>query len=69
MQRGGGNKPGYAKGEMGSSFTDKGENAIVETIVYYNSLNDLETVINIGMQEGMMSNFEKMDELLLILKK
>lgn len=51
------------------TFTDKGENAVVETIVYYNSLNDLETVINMGMQEGMMSTLEKLDELLVTLKK
>lgn len=51
------------------TFTDKGENAIVETIVYYNSLSDLETVINMGMQEGMMSTLEKLDELLVTLKK
>lgn len=50
-------------------FTDKGDNAIVETIVQYASLNDLETVINMGMQEGMISTLEKLDELLITLKK
>lgn len=51
------------------TFTDKGENAVVQTIVYYNSLADLETIINMGMQEGMMLTLEKLDELLLTLKK
>lgn len=51
------------------TFTDKGENSVVQTIVYYASLNDLETVINMGMEEGMMSTLEKLDELLLTLKK
>jgi uncharacterized protein YndB with AHSA1/START domain len=50
-------------------FTDKGENAVVETIVQYASLNDLETIINMGMKEGMMATFEKLDELLSTLKK
>ena len=50
------------------SFTDKAENALVETIVQYNSLNDLETVINMGLQQGMMSTLEKLDELILRLK-
>ncbi|MCW5910104.1 MAG: SRPBCC domain-containing protein [Cyclobacteriaceae bacterium] len=50
------------------TFSDKGENAVVETIVYYNSLSDLETVINMGMKEGLMSTLEKLDELLLTLK-
>lgn len=51
------------------TFTDKGENALVETIVTYKSLSDLEQVIQMGMEQGMMATLEKLDELLLILKK
>ncbi|MCC6369368.1 MAG: SRPBCC domain-containing protein [Bacteroidia bacterium] len=51
------------------SFNDKGENAVVESVVTYNSLNDLETVVNMGMQQGMSATLEKLDELLLILNK
>lgn len=51
------------------TFTDKAENSVVETIVFYASLNDLETVINMGMREGMISTLEKLDELLLTIKK
>lgn len=51
------------------AFADKGEHAVVETIVYYASLNDLETVINMGMQDGMVSTLEKLDELLEAIKK
>lgn len=51
------------------SFNDKGKNATVTTLVQYASLNDLETVINMGMEEGMMSTLEKLDELLATLKK
>lgn len=50
------------------SFRDKDENALVETVVTYKSLNDLETVINMGMREGMMTTLEKLDELLLKIK-
>jgi uncharacterized protein YndB with AHSA1/START domain len=50
------------------TFTDKADNTVVETIVFYASLNDLETVINMGMQDGMISTLEKLDELLAIKK-
>lgn len=50
------------------TFTDKGENAVVETIVTYKSLADLETVIQMGMEQGMMSTLSKLDQLLLTLK-
>lgn len=46
------------------TFTDIDDNALVETIVTYDSLADLETVIQMGMKEGMIATFEKMDELL-----
>jgi uncharacterized protein YndB with AHSA1/START domain len=49
------------------TFTDLGANAVVQTIVTYQSLNDLETVIQMGMQEGMMLTLEKLDDLLLSL--
>ena len=45
-------------------FKDMEENAVVETVVTYNSLNDLETVINMGMKEGLTLTLESLDELL-----
>ncbi|MEP6467421.1 MAG: SRPBCC domain-containing protein [Parafilimonas sp.] len=51
------------------TFSDKGKNTVVETLVTYASLTDLETVINMGMQQGMISTLEKLDELIAILKK
>jgi uncharacterized protein YndB with AHSA1/START domain len=51
------------------TFTDLGANALVETIVTYQSLNDLETVIQMGMQEGLTSTLERLDDLLVTLKK
>jgi uncharacterized protein YndB with AHSA1/START domain len=46
------------------SFSEKGENAVVETVVTYASLADLETTLNMGMEEGMMSTLARLDELL-----
>jgi len=51
------------------NFTKKGENALVETIVTYKSLSDLEMVIKMGMEQGMMATLEKLDKLLVILNK
>lgn len=51
------------------TFRDRGENTKVTTVVTYKTLNDLETVINMGMEEGMMATLEKLDELLTHLKK
>ncbi len=49
------------------TFTDLGEKSAVETVVTYASLTDLETVIQMGMEEGMKSTLERLDELLLTL--
>ena len=51
------------------SFTDKGENALVETVVSYNSLADLEMVIQMGLEQGLKATSEKLDELLIKLKQ
>ena len=51
------------------TFTEMGEHAMVQTVVTYNSLADLETVIQMGMEEGLKSTLECLDELLLKLKK
>lgn len=45
-------------------FSDKGSNALVETTVTYNSLADLESVIQMGMKEGLTSTMERLDDLL-----
>lgn len=51
------------------TFNDKDDNSTVTTVVTYNSLNDLETIINMGMEEGMTATLEKLDELLATLTK
>ncbi|QOD61249.1 SRPBCC domain-containing protein [Polaribacter haliotis] len=45
-------------------FIDLNEASNVETIITYNTLKDLETVINMGMREGLASALKRLDELL-----
>lgn len=61
--------PDLPRAEWKVMFSELGEHAMVETIVQYQSLEDLETVINMGMEEGMISTLEKLDQLLLNLKR
>ena len=51
------------------TFTDKGENTLVETVVTYKSLSDLEQVVQMGMEQGMAATLQKLDDLLVKLKK
>ena len=51
------------------TFTDKGHHTLVETYVTYPSLEGLEQVLQMGMQEGLTSTLERLDELLLALRK
>ncbi|PSK94180.1 SRPBCC family protein [Taibaiella chishuiensis] len=57
------------RAEWRVTFTDKGDNALVETVVTYKSLADLEAVIQMGMEQGLIATLEKLDELLLQLDK
>ena len=61
--------PDMPRAEWLVKFTDKGENALVETVVTYKSLADLEQVINMGMEEGLAATLDKLDTLLLTLNK
>lgn len=47
-----------------ATFHDRGKTSMVETLVTYNSLSDLETVVQMGMQEGLTSTLERLDDLL-----
>jgi uncharacterized protein YndB with AHSA1/START domain len=51
------------------TFKDARDHTFVETVVTYESLEDLETVIKMGMKDGMTSTLEKLDELLKTLPK
>jgi uncharacterized protein YndB with AHSA1/START domain len=61
--------PELPRAKWNVTFTDLADNTLVETIVTYNSLADIETVINMGMEAGMTSTMERLDELLLKLSK
>lgn len=61
--------PDLPRAEWEVSFTDQGPNTLVSSIVQYKSLTDLETVIQMGMEQGMLATLEKLDNLLLTLKQ
>jgi uncharacterized protein YndB with AHSA1/START domain len=46
------------------SFTEKGGHTIVETRVQYDSAQALQQVIEMGMEEGLLSTLQRLDELL-----
>ncbi|NIG55699.1 SRPBCC domain-containing protein [Chitinophaga sp. Cy-1792] len=52
------------RAEWRVSFSDKGDNAVVEIIVSYKSLADLEKVVQMGMEQGLTATLEKLDQLL-----
>lgn len=56
--------PDLPRASWDVQFKDMGEHSIVENVVTYNSLSDIETVINMGMEEGMKSTLERLDDLL-----
>lgn len=51
------------------TFKETGNHTMVQTIVTYESLEALETVLNMGMKEGLESTLQRLDKLLLTLKK
>lgn len=59
----------YPRAKWKVLFTDKDDNTLVETLIQYNSLKDLETVIEMGMEQGMTMTLEKLDELLATLTR
>ncbi|MES2131475.1 MAG: SRPBCC domain-containing protein [Bacteroidota bacterium] len=61
--------PDLPRAKWEVTFTEMGDHAMVHTVVTYNSLADLETVIQMGMKEGLTSTLESLDDLLLKLKK
>jgi len=61
--------PQLPRADWAVAFSELGANAMVETIVTYRSLSDLETVIQMGMQEGLTSTLERLDDLLITLNK
>ncbi|WLQ16543.1 SRPBCC domain-containing protein [Hahella aquimaris] len=60
--------PAMPRSKWDVTFEDKAERSLVHTVIAYNSLKDLETVIQMGMKEGLTSTLERLDELLLTFK-
>lgn len=56
--------PDLPRAQWDVTFEDHGKRSMVRTVVTYNSLADLEQVINMGMREGLQSTLEKLDEFL-----
>jgi len=51
------------------TFHDQGKHTLVQTVVKYQTLEALDTVINMGMKEGLTSTLERLDDLLVTLNK
>src|SRR5689334_17240932 len=52
-----------------ATFKDQGEKSLVQTVVTYKSLADLEAVIQMGLKEGLTATLERLDDLLTKLTK
>ena len=61
--------PDLPRASWDVTFQDLGERTLVQTLVKYKSLADLETVLQMGMQEGLTSTLESLDDLLVTLKQ
>lgn len=56
--------PDMPRARWDVSFKDAGARTLVETVVAYGSAAELEQVIAMGMEAGMTSTLERLDELL-----
>jgi len=61
--------PALPRATWDATFKDFGDNTLVENVVTYNSLADLETVIQMGLKEGLTMTMERLDDLLATLTK
>lgn len=61
--------PDLPRAEWKVTFSDQDENTMMETVVTYKSHADMETVIEMGMKEGLISTLERLDDLLSQLSK
>ncbi len=56
--------PEFPQAKWHVNFKKQGKNTIVATLISFDSLEDLEMVIKMGMEEGMKSTLEGLDEIL-----
>ncbi|MGM3277673.1 SRPBCC domain-containing protein [Ralstonia sp. 24A2] len=59
--------PDMPRARWDVTFTDAKETTLVTTVVVYNSPEDVQKVIDMGLKEGMASTLERLDELLLVI--
>ena len=59
--------PALPQAEWDVTFTDRGAHTIVRTVVTYPSAEAINTVMAMGMEAGLTSTLERLDELLAIL--
>ena len=60
--------PDLPRAQWNVTFSDLGENTLVTNVVTYSSLSDLETIIQMGMKEGLTATLEQLDKLLTNIK-
>lgn len=60
--------PALPQAEWHSTFSDLSDKTLVQTVVAYHSLADLETVIQMGMKEGLTMALDQLEALLNDLK-
>jgi uncharacterized protein YndB with AHSA1/START domain len=56
--------PDLPRARWDVSFTDTRERTLVTTIVFYNSAEDVQKAIGMGLKDGLASTLERLDELL-----
>lgn len=61
--------PDLPRAEWKVTFKDMDKHTLVQTVVKYKSLEALDTVINMGMKEGLTSTLDRLDDLLATLNK
>lgn len=50
------------------TFTEKGDNTLVQTVIHYNSVEDIDAILQMGFREGLSQGMDQLDELLPSLK-
>lgn len=61
--------PDFPQNLVTNTFNEKGHKVLVEMLLTFDSLTDLETTIGMGFKEGMTTDFNQLDVLLERLKK
>lgn len=56
--------PDMPRASWDVAFTDEKERTLVTTVVLYNSADDVQKAIDMGLKDGLASTLERLDELL-----